>query len=98
MKASSTKFIHENRFTPVNLEAITTPEGRRYKVPSGEAYESITTAQRGLYFVWCGVIGNDLGNSKDEQHQYFDTKFLLSILNETKLDNEVDHSNTCYEG
>ena len=44
MKASSTKFIHENRFTPVNLEAITTPEGRRYKVPSGGAYESITTA------------------------------------------------------
>lgn len=39
-----------------------------------------------------------LVQKEDEQHQYFDTKVLLSILNETKLDNDVDHSNTCYEG
>ena len=43
MKASTTKFKHENRYVPVDMEATTTPEGRRYKTPSGDLYESITT-------------------------------------------------------
>ena len=41
--------------------------------------ESITDAQRSLYFVWCGVIGADLGNTKDEQHQYCKERYLLNI-------------------
>lgn len=38
------EFIHDDTFKPVDLECTTTPEGRRYKTPSGELYESITTA------------------------------------------------------
>ena len=41
--------------------------------------ESITDAQRAYHFVLCGIIGTDLGNSKDEQHQYFKERFLLNI-------------------
>lgn len=40
-------FIHEQRFDPYEIEAITTSEGRRYKVPNGPSdvlYESVTTA------------------------------------------------------
>ena len=44
MKVSTTKFVHDDRFTPVDLKATTTPEGRRYVTPSGELYESVTTA------------------------------------------------------
>ena len=49
--------------------------------------ESITDAQRGLYFVWCGVIGADLGNTKDEQHQYFKERYLLNIY----INDPVNH-------
>jgi len=38
------EFIHDDTFKPVDLESTTTPEGRRYRTPSGELYESITTA------------------------------------------------------
>ena len=41
--------------------------------------ESITDAQRAYHFVLCGIIGADLGNTKDEQHQYFKERFLLNI-------------------
>ena len=37
-------FIHEDRFEVQDIEAITTGGGRRYKVPNGELYESVTTA------------------------------------------------------
>ena len=49
--------------------------------------ESITDAQRGLYWVWCGVIGADLGNTKDEQHQYFKERYLLNIY----INDPVNH-------
>ena len=49
--------------------------------------ESITDAQRGLYFLWCGVIGADLGNTKDEQHQYFKERYLLNIY----INDPVNH-------
>ena len=41
--------------------------------------ESLSEAQRGLYWVWVGVIAADLGNTKDEQHQYFKERYLLKI-------------------
>lgn len=41
--------------------------------------ESLTDQQRKLYFTWMGIIGADLGNSKDEQHQQMKEKFLLKI-------------------
>ena len=42
--------------------------------------ESLTDAQRGLYWVWTGIIGADLGNTKDEQHEYFKERYLLNIF------------------
>lgn len=46
--------------------------------------ETLTDAQRAYYFVLCGIIGADLGNSKDEQHQYFKERYLLNIyINDT---------------
>ena len=38
------EFIHEDRFEVYDIEAITTSSGRRYKVPNGDLYESVTTA------------------------------------------------------
>jgi genome maintenance exonuclease 1 len=41
------QFIHEDRFEKYDIEAITTEEGRRYRVPNGPSevlYESVTTA------------------------------------------------------
>jgi len=39
------EFIHEDRFPVYEIEAITTDEGRRYKIPdTDELYESVTTA------------------------------------------------------
>lgn len=49
--------------------------------------ESITSEQWGLYFIWCGVIGADLGNTKDEQHQYFKERYLLRIF----INDPVNH-------
>ena len=47
--------------------------------------ESITDAQRAFHFVLCGIIGADLGNTKDGQHQYFKERFLLNIyINDTE--------------
>lgn len=40
---------------------------------------SMREAQRGLYWLWVGVIGSDIGNSKEEQHFIFKEKFLLNI-------------------
>ena len=40
-------FIHEDKFELYEIEAITTPEGRQYKIPNGPSdvlYESVTTA------------------------------------------------------
>jgi len=39
--------------------------------------ESFTDEQKGYYFVLCGIIGAELGNSKDEQHQYFKERFSI---------------------
>ncbi len=38
------EFIHEDRFEVHSIEAITTDSGRRYKIPNGDMYESVTTA------------------------------------------------------
>ena len=45
---------------------------RPYKV-------NLSDQQRKLYFLWCGVIGNDLGNTKDEMHLTLKKKFLVPI-------------------
>jgi hypothetical protein len=46
--------------------------------------ESLTDAQRGYYWVLCGIIGNDLGYTKDEMHQTFKERFLLNtFINDT---------------
>jgi len=39
----------------------------------------ISAEQRGLYFVWMGVIGEELGDTKDYYHWYFKSKFLVFI-------------------
>ena len=38
------EFIHEDRFEVHPIEAVTTESGRRYKIPNGDMYESVTTA------------------------------------------------------
>ena len=37
-------FKHSNKYPIYDIEAVTTPEGRRYEVPGGNIYESVTTA------------------------------------------------------
>ena len=61
-------FIHEDKFELYEIEAITTPEGRQYKVPNGEMFESITTAlgnqpgkKEGL-MKWRRRVGEDEAN------------------------------------
>ncbi len=61
-------FIHDDRFTPVDLEATTTPEGRRYRTPSGDLYESITTVlgkdpeKKKSLMEWRKRVGNEEAN------------------------------------
>jgi len=38
------EFLHEDRFEVHSIEAVTTESGRRYKIPNGDMYESVTTA------------------------------------------------------
>jgi len=38
------EFLHEDRFEVHSIEAVTTDSGRRYKIPNGDMYESVTTA------------------------------------------------------
>lgn len=40
----------------------------------------LSDQQRKQYFVWCGYIGNDLGNTKDEQHLILKKEFLIPIF------------------
>lgn len=37
-------YTHNNKFKLYQFESVETPEGRKYKVPGGRLYESITTA------------------------------------------------------
>ena len=46
---------------------------RPYKV-------NLSAAQRKQYFLWCGVIGDDMGNPKDEQHLILKKEFLIPIF------------------
>ncbi|MBV5330390.1 MAG: hypothetical protein JZU65_22620, partial [Chlorobium sp.] len=41
---------------------------------------NISQEQQGLYFKWLGIIGGDLGNTKDEMHQIYKERFLLNIF------------------
>jgi len=41
--------------------------------------ESLRDKQRAIYFLWAGIIANDLGNEKHEQHWYLKERFLLPI-------------------
>ena len=41
--------------------------------------ESVREAQKGLYWIWCGVIGAEHGNTKLEQHRIFKEKFFLRV-------------------
>ena len=51
--------------------------------------ESISEAQRGLYWWWLKYIGAEHGNSKDEQHMIFKEQFLLRIyLNDVENHHE----------
>lgn len=38
------EFIHDDRFEAYDISSVDTPEGRFYTVPTGEKYESVTTA------------------------------------------------------
>jgi len=40
----------------------------------------LSAQQRKQYFIWCGYIGDDLGNTKQEQHLILKQKFLVPIL------------------
>ena len=41
---------------------------------------NLSAQQRKQYFVWCGYIGDELGNTKQEQHLIFKQKLLVPIL------------------
>jgi len=39
----------------------------------------LSAEQRALYWMWMGVIGAEIGNTKEEQHQVFKERFLIGI-------------------
>jgi len=41
--------------------------------------KDLSAEQRGLYWMWVGIIGAEIGNTKDEQHLIFKERFLISI-------------------
>jgi hypothetical protein len=42
--------------------------------------ETLTDRQRKFYWVWCEVMGKDLGYTKDEMHETLKGKFLFPIM------------------
>lgn len=40
----------------------------------------ISAEQRGLYFQWVGIIGSELGYTKDECHNLYKERFLANIF------------------
>jgi len=51
-----------------------------HEVVIKEKGKSRTRDQDGLYFTWCGIIGAELGYSKDEAHEEMKRLFLVPIL------------------
>jgi hypothetical protein len=50
---------------------------------------NISSEQRGLYWMWLGVISSELGDTKDELHKVFKERFLLNIFL-ADIDNHQD--------
>jgi hypothetical protein len=44
-----------------------------------EHKKDISAEQRALYFVWMGIIGGSLGESKEEMHERYKDRFLVNI-------------------
>jgi len=42
--------------------------------------ETLSDKQRRIYFKWAGIIGGELGYTKDEQHLILKERFLLNIF------------------
>ena len=42
--------------------------------------ETLSDKQRRIYFTWVGIIGGELGYTKDEQHLILKERFLLNIF------------------
>ena len=40
---------------------------------------NLSSEQRGLYWMWMGVIGAEIGNTKEEQHSYYKERYLINI-------------------
>lgn len=89
------EFMHDDRYNPVDLKATTTPEGRRYQTPSGELYESVTTAlgkdpeKKRSLMEWRKRVGNEEANRISRLASTRGT--AMHTICENYLNNEEDY-------
>ena len=89
------EFTHDNRYAPIELEATTTPDGRKYQTPSGELYESVTTAlgrnpeKKKSLMEWRQRVGNEEANRISRLASTRGT--AMHTICENYLNNEEDY-------
>jgi hypothetical protein len=67
------------------FELVIKPKVPLTKEEEKQLNGDILASQRGIYFTWCGQIGDEFGNDKDSQHIELKRMFLLPILEERKV-------------
>jgi len=59
------------------------PHDGKVQIVIGNATQKRSTAQKGLYFLWAGVLAGELGNDKESQHLDLKRRFLLPIYEQS---------------
>ena len=78
-------FILKNVFSVNQLLTLLKTEWRKNSdktpliVTVKDKQEETTTAQRRLYFMWCGQFAKHFGSDKDEVHHDIKKRFLINI-------------------
>lgn len=77
----TTIILHEckylDRVNLLGMQAISS--GVMHEVVIREHKVNISSQQRKLYFLWIGIISNELGYTKEEMHLILKKKYLINI-------------------
>lgn len=77
---NKTIIIHTDQLRARAAEILATiPLSPVHEIVFKEHKESRSVRQNALMWRWLTIIGNELGNTKDEQHRYYKEAFLVPI-------------------
>ncbi len=79
MKHRITCITHEHKARALAIIG-TMPIDPAHEVIIREAKKDISAEQRGLYFKWMGIIGEEIGQTKDEMHYQCKDRHLVPIF------------------